>query len=562
MKPRSEQGRAALRGLAPDLWAALAYLALSCVYARRVVTHFGSHLAGHGGDGWQNFWNMWWFRQALFSGANPWHTELLHQPFGTTLLFHTLSPLNCLLSLPVDLLWGQPAAYNVVFLFSFAASGFTMYLLAKEVWGDAMGAFAAGCVFTFSHYHFAHAQGHLNLSAMQWVPLFLCFLLRVWRRRRLRDGALMGGALALTAFTELYYVMFAVFIAGLAALAAVATQPRRVLDKQLLGAVAAGVLVFLGSGGVLVSAILSAYGGTELVDVHDPVYWSADLQGFFVPGWISAWAGSFQPIWQRWSGNDAECSWYLGYGVLTLCALAFALRRPGIRPWAWGGLVLVGLILALGPYLRWGGQVWEGLPMPFSWLQAVLPFVKMSGVPGRWHFLALVGSAVLAGGGIAALGAALRRAGRGRTWQHALPLLCLAVVLAELAPRWIESHPLVLPGFSAELAQEAPQELVYDLGDWNEALLRQTGHGHPMVGGYISRHTVQAEAFLRHSPLLRALRGEGVMPRDQLLQGCRELKLRFLIVPDGHRAELAARAMDLQPRWRDGGLTVWELPLE
>lgn len=544
-----------------DLAAAGGYLVLSCMYAWRTVVHFTTHLAGHGGDGFQNLWNMWWFERALLDGANPWFTPMLHHPHGTTLLFHTLSPFNCTLALPFDWMFGQPAAYNLVFLFSFAASGFTMYLLARELFEHRLGAFLAGCVFTFSHYHFAHAQGHLNLTAMEWTPLYLLGLVRVWRRRRLSDGVLMGLALALATFCDVYYALFGLATALLAALVQLVRRPREALARPVLYATGLGAGVYLATGGILLIAMLAAHATTEFMPTHDARYWSADLQAFFVPGWISAYGGWFESINARWTGNSAECCQYLGFSVLALCVMAVAWRAGGRRPWAWVGLGAVGLVMSLGPRLHWGGGILEGIPLPFDLVTWVFPPLEMSGAPIRWHFLALVATAVLAGGGAAMLYEKLGHKSLGPV-RLATPVVLLAnlVVLVELAPHWIDARLVHQPDFIEEIKESPGELVVYDLGDDNAALLRQIGHEHRMMGGYISRPTRAAVEFLRRNPLLRAVRGERRMEPDEVSRRAASFGLRWLIVPLAHRASRALPALGALVRWRAGHLQVWELP--
>lgn len=534
---------------------------LSCMYAWRTVVHFGTRLAGHGGDGFQNLWNMWWFERALLDGANPYFTPLLHHPEGTTLLFHTLSPFNCLLALPFDWMFGQPAAYNLVFLFSFGASGFTMYLLARELFANRPAAFLAGCVFTFSHYHFAHAQGHLNLVAMEWFPLFLLGLVRVWRRRRLRDGLLMGLALALATFCDVYYALFGLATAALAAVVQLVRTPREALGKPVLGPVGLGAGVYLATGGLLLIAMLVAHATTDFMPTHDARYWSADLQAFLVPGWISAYGGWFEPINSRWTGNSAECCQYLGFSVLALCVMAVVWRVRGRRPWGWVGLGLVGLVMSLGPRLHWGGAIHDQVPLPFALVTTVFPLLEMSGAPIRWHFLALVATSVLAGGGAAALHQKLHDHRLGPIRLATLAVLgATVVVLVELAPHWIDARPIHQPGFTENIRKSPEELVVYDLGDDNAALLRQIGHAHRMMGGYISRPTRAAVEFLRRNPLLRAVRGERRMEPHEAARRAAGYGLRWVIVPLAHRATRSLPGLGAAVRWREGHLQVWEIP--
>lgn len=534
---------------------------LTMVYCHRVIGHLFDHLAGHGGDGWQNLWNMWWLRRAFAEGVNPYFTTLLHHPHGHTLLYHTLNPFNGLLALPLTWLLGQPAAYNLVFLFSFVASGFTMYLLAVELGAGRVGGFLAGCLFTFSPFHFAHAQGHLQLTAMEWLPLFLLLARRVWQRGGVVNGLAAGLSLGVTTFCSIYYLAAGFVLAGPAAVYLAIRRPRRLADKQLWWSLAAGAAGFLFTGGMLVLAMLLNYRQAGLAPAHQSSFWSADLQSFLVPSWILAYGDWFTALSSRWTGNSAECSQYLGLLPLGLCVVALWPGRQGWqRSWGWLAFLLLGVMLSLGPYLHWGGHVYRGVLLPFGWLERLVPALSLSGAPVRWHIVTLVALAVLAGLG---LGRVQRRRvpAERRRWRRRLPpALLIVACLVEYWPRWVETRPLVRLEFCRQIARAPAGEAVYDLGDGNEALLRQTQHGHPLVGGYIARTSRRALDFLRRQPLLRILRGEQGATADRVRQLGRQLRLRHLIVRAGRRYSRRLRRLGLVLLAREAGLEWWVIP--
>ena len=542
--------------------AACGYTALTFVYAWRVVVHLGTHLAGTGGDGWQNLWNMWWFKTAILSGQNPYFTHLLHHPAGITLVGHTLNPFNCVLAVPADALFGQPAAYNLVFLFSFVASVFFMYLWVRDLGAPPLAAFLAGAVFTFSPYHFAHGQGHMQLTAMEWVPCFLWLSRRMWRAPSVRGGLLCGGALALVAFCDLYYLVSCCIIAGLSLFLAAWRDWRRFWNRSLLQAVGVAIGTFALTGGLLVFAVATAWLGGELMPGHDAVYWAADLQAFVVPNWISAWGHAFESVSGLWTGNPAENSQYVGYSVIALAVLSVRLKPTADRPWVWVGIAGLGFVLALGPRLHWGGQILQNVPMPFGVIEKILPFLRLSGAPTRWCFLTVVAVSILAGLGAGALmeGAQERRVG-GLKLAWLAGIGCTVLVLLELAPRYVEVRPFEQPSFAAALAADPRPGAVYDLGGAGLALVRQMGHGRPLMGGYVSRVTYAAREFMQSTPVLRALRGEARLSADELRSGAATISLSFLIIPVSHPMRARLADLGLVQRFADQGLEVWELPL-
>ena len=69
----------------------LAYLILTIGLTWPLVSQFGDHVPGTTSwalDEYTLVWNNWWFRHALFDlGANPFQTNFLFYPIGTSLIF-------------------------------------------------------------------------------------------------------------------------------------------------------------------------------------------------------------------------------------------------------------------------------------------------------------------------------------------------------------------------------------------------------------------------------------------------------------------------------------------
>ncbi len=536
-----------------SVWAG--YCLLSMAYFHRVVSNLTTHIAGHGGDGWQNLWNMWWFEQAVLRGTNPYFTDMLHHPHGHTLLFHTFNPFNAVLALPLKWLFGQPAAYNIVAILSFVTTAGFTYMLLRRIGAGRAGSFLAGCALSFGPFHFAHAQGHMQLVAMEGLPLSVYFGIGLAEKRRIRDGVAAGLALGLTAFCSFYYLAAAMVVIGLGAAAMAVRLRKELLEPALLKASAAAMAAFACTGGILVASMLASYGSAGLAPAHDPAYWSADVQSFFVPSWILAAGRWFTGISGRWTGNTAECNQYLGYSLLVLAFLGFILRRDS-RPWGWLGLMVLGIVLELGPYLHVGGRVYRSIPLPFGWIERLFPPLALSGAPVRWHVLCVLGLSVCAGLGLDAL---WRRVSDKKGSHHAAAaaVAACALVLLELLPRPVDATEIPRWKMLGSLASEPAGEAVYDTGDPNLALLRQTQHRHPLVGGYLARVRQSALDFERHDPLLRALRGEQVLTAEQVKRMAASLGLRHVLARDSRANSLRMSRLGLSLRAKEKGVQWW-----
>ncbi|MGI8586902.1 MAG: hypothetical protein ACR2M0_04340 [Chloroflexia bacterium] len=220
----------------------------------------------------------------------------------------------------------------------------------------------------------------------------------------------------------------------------------------------------------------------------------------------------------------------LGWTALALGAVgAVRMRRRGVF---WLLLVAVGVVLALGPYLKWGdaGAVGgtTGIPLPYLLLRN-LPFVSISRVPRRFVVLADLGLDVLAGCGVAFLLAWVRkRSVRLRPATHRLPefaalVLLLALSLGELATLPQPVHKVSLSPFFSKLAGE-PGDLpllempitTHYVRD-HARMFYQTVHGKPIFGGYIARkvHDYYSDPSSPFHPFLDL--NTGPVPPDILL---------------------------------------------
>lgn len=207
-----------------------------------------------------------------------------------------------------------------------------------------------------------------------------------------------------------------------------------------------------------------------------------------------------------------------------------------------------------------------------------LPFYGWGRIPNRQWMVAMLALAVLAGLGIASL-----RGPRAR----ALTLLATVLILLEFVAIW------PYPMGSAALAQEPiwralraeGRGAVLSLPQWdffgfppaNEALLAQTAHGRPLVGGYIHRLPPgSAETAKAIQELVVPPDEDGdIVPRPTgaaALRALRELGIAYVLLhrdarsPDlwgdeeNARAAAQLQAWAGEPRWQNQRFALYELP--
>jgi uncharacterized membrane protein len=168
-----------------------AYLLIALAMTFPLVLNFRSSVPLGAADLWHNYWNFWWWKQCLLTlHQHPYWTQFLFHPSGASLVFYTHSPLNMLVSLPVNVLFGPAAAYNFCVVLALWLSGFGAYLLVKDLTGHSRGAFLAGIVFAFFPQHVEQTLEHLNLFSTEFMPLAGLFLLRLGRTGMVEQAGL------------------------------------------------------------------------------------------------------------------------------------------------------------------------------------------------------------------------------------------------------------------------------------------------------------------------------------------------------------------------------------
>jgi hypothetical protein len=452
---------------------------------------FSTHYFTDEGDGLGNIWNLWWINKAITElHQSPWHTTFLYYPYGTSLLPHTLNPFNGLMGIMLMRFMSQVQVHNFIVVFTFVVSGLTACLLAREFTKSLPACLVAGFIFTFSEYHFAHAQGHLNLLSMEWIPLFLLCWYRLITKSRVVTGVLSAGTLFLVLLCDYYYFLYCV-IGGLLIFIWHWIRSRDwlfFLRSNYPRALGAFLLLTLITAGPLVVSLLILVVRDPPLGAHDPATLSLDLLGLFIPGryWRFSALTSFY-----WSGlNDpVEKSVHIGFAVFFVLVYVW-IRRKDLHETVglWFLVFFVFLILAVGPAIHIGGHEIRFPLTPYTVLAKFIPGMSLGGMPARMIVMAILAASVLAALGFAEL---LSRK------RSSVVVAILLVLVFECLPGPLPARENPLPGFVTEL-KKLPDGAIYDARSSKfHALYYQTVHQRPMAFGYISRPPTSVDANSR-----------------------------------------------------------------
>jgi hypothetical protein len=528
------------------LLALVLYLAATLSATWPLAINLTLAIPGDSFDGWQNYWNLWWVKQAMVDHAtNPLFTDQLYHPTGVTLYFHTLNPFNGLVTLPIQLTFGLIPAYNAVVLISWVLAGYGMFLLARWVLAEGRKAgdqghssnnvagfvapFVAGLIYTLSPFHMAHLLGHMQVMSLQWIPFYILVLLRSLQlahagRPWLRAALMAGLFLILTGLCDWYFVLYLFLFTALTVLwqwlAAPGGVSLRGLARVLAPPAVAGSFFAVALSFWLIPMVLEAMRFRFMVRPATDLYiLSASVMDFLIPNRLHT---LFRPASFAWIGNQiapvSERTIAVGYVALglALAALGLAWRKAAF----WWVVALFFFALALGPQIHFGDLTWESISdaarqseeitswTPYGVVNNLVPFMRISRSVSRFAVMVQISIAVLA-----AIGLwhwldklAWRRPG-------ALYIVSTLVVAALLFEYWVAPYPLSppdTPPFYSELAADPDERAVLNLPmnyDRPGYLLYQTVHGKPLTVAYISRD--DPRTLTERTPVLQHFRHLG-----------------------------------------------------
>jgi hypothetical protein len=498
-------------------------------------------------------WDFWWIAHCVEHLSNPWFTRAIVAPVGVQLGYHALMPLAGVVMLPVTVLFGPSASYNLLSILMPGLLCYAMYRAARLWLPSQTGAIAAGGFFGLSSIMAWHAWYQLNLAAgALFLPLALEAAVRLRRNPSRKQAVILGviaGASLLTDQESAVLVAILIAVTLLPWLAgplarwarALPWLPSRLAPADgeagatagpgglrrlaVSGLAAAVALVVAGPQIAAMMAQSHAGGATFPAGAVDTDYAlsGANLAGMFAVSSHATRLGLtvLKPIAYGGPVLDGVLTFGFAVSVLALAGLAVSRRRRSA--WLLAALWLGTAALALGSVLRIGdlsytplAVVWHGVRlsaiMPYTW------FVKLPGMAGfreaaRLTMLGILPASLLAGAAV--------------DWlrYHLAPLLIPVLVFAALEAGWagnpgLGTMPTAMPRVDGPIAADHSNSIVVDIpfgvrggvplpGEGAafdpESQVLATADGHPRAVGYLSRLPVPTLAAVRRHPFYAGL---------------------------------------------------------
>ncbi len=462
------------------------YFIFFCILTYPLVLQFSTHFFADQGDGLQNVWKIWWVNKALTELHQPlWQTHYFHYPYGLSLLGYTLDPFNGFMGILLLKFLTLIETHNFIVVFSFVTGGLTAFFLAYYFTKSYWSSIIAGFIFTFSNYHFAHAEGHLQLVSLEWIPLFVLFWYMLFAKPRIVTAIASAMALFAVLLCCYYYFLYCVLIACLI-VGWYSIQKKNIfffLRKEYLVSVTAFFVAFLVTAGPLIVSFLILNMRDPLLGIHPPNEYSLDLLALFIPGGHWRFAHLTHSYWSNLPGNIHESSVHIGLAVLFVLIFTWIKRRtfPAQSLKLWYFILIFFTLLGLGPVLHiWGREI-PFIRLPYALFEMVFPPLKVSGVPVRMMVMTMLSAAVISAMGFKVLF-------RESAGKRLLAGLLLVMLFIEYLPRPIPASKVAIPPY-VNFLKDLPDSkgIVDTTAGRGLASYYQTIHEKPMAFGDVSR---------------------------------------------------------------------------
>lgn len=370
-----------------------------------VVPNLGSRIVGHEMSGpWRTLWaHNWTLRRLQSDGVWPLTTTEISFPHEGP--FSSIAPVNDLLSLPLQSLFGLIVAYNLVALFHLLLASTGGYALGRAAGLRRGGSLVAGTVFGFNAFLLTYgvSSAVVETSTQGWLAWFLAALLWLLRRPGPVSALAAGVTYALAGLSSFYWALMlaiVVPIVGAPALwdglkAGPRAHKARTIGWLLVSAGVAAVVFWPPASALLETyqaqgAVLQDYASRkqELLQasvmanhVHD----FATLNAYLETGKDAL---SVHKDMDRLAQST-----YAGWIALVLASFGLGRGR-----WRWLAFAAAGCALSLGPFLFLTAESWRDTPVLW-WLglRDVLPPIRMITSYVRFCVFFYLGLAVLAG---------------------------------------------------------------------------------------------------------------------------------------------------------------------
>lgn len=428
------------------------------------------------GDYVLNSWAISWVAHQLPRNPARLFDANIFYPEPLTLAYSESMIVQGVLAMPIRAMGGSPVlAYNIVLMAGLALTSWAFWLLIRQWTGDTAAAYVGGSLAGFNAAVLVRLP-HLQTQHLEFVPLMLFALDRLFERRQTRDALLLGLALALQGLTSIYLLMFSTWMLIFAVLARawewLRRNPLKVLSRLSLAGLTAAIIL---------APYLLAYYRLHLLTGFERHVDEARQFAASSIDYLSTGSRIHHPLWSHKYFDTAVSASFPGImgTALALLALVWPETRRDPRVHMCLGAAIGCAAVSFAPRASF-------YPALHSWI----PMFRAVRVGAHLGQFVLMMMAVLAGFGVAGLRGRWKNA---RAWPAVAVGLCVIVnaeaLRAPLGYRQFAGIPKIyddLARLSNAITVVAeipvwPPNLTYGNAPF---MLNSTRHWRPILSGY------------------------------------------------------------------------------
>jgi hypothetical protein len=455
--------------------AALVAAVLATAHPWPLAAAPGRHSLNHNGDVMLNEWIVAWVQHQLPRDPLQLFQANIFHPAPEALAFSEPLIVPALLGAPVRVLGGSPVlVHNLLLLAGLALTMLGGYALAHAWTGDRLASLLAGSVWAFNAHSLTRLE-HLQAQHAYGVPLAILAADRLITTGRLRYALWLAFWMVVMAYTSGYLVVYTTVALALLVVVRLPSGGRTIAGF-VLAAILAGLailpLYLPYRRAAIEQGMVRTLDGVEEFSATIDAYWSSYSR-------LHHW------LWNAGAAREVPDAFFPGIAVVLLMGVAIWVhtRRAADRVARRRMLVMVTLCVA-GCLLSLGTRT----PV-YGWLYEIFPPLAGIRAAARFGVLFLLGAAVLAAMGLAAV---RRRAGRSRGATITAAVLVLIVNIEAWRAPFVYTEFRGIPGLYTLLAREPGPVVVVEVPFYPpeavlhnaEYVLSSTAHWRPLMNGY------------------------------------------------------------------------------
>ena len=526
------------------LLAALISVALAILHTWPLSTAPGVLSRNDNGDAQLNEWILAWVAHTL--PRHPFHLfdANIFYPARDVLAFSEPLIVPALLGAPVAWLGGSPVlVFNLMVLAGFALTAFAGYAVMYSWTRDRTAALLTGSAIAFNT-HTLTRLAHVQAVHLYGLPLALFASDRLIASARLRDAAWLALWISILAYTSGYLFVFGVVMVAIVLMVRAGEWIGRA--RVVLGRFAFAGLVSAAAIAPLAIPYQRAARDQGMVRSLDAVAeFSATPKGYLAAAGtihINTWSARFF--------KDPVDSFFPGFVLIALAAVAIwhVARRSHAGGGATRARVAMLVVIAIAGFV-----LSLGIQTPvYGWLYRAFPPMHGLRAAARFGNLFLLGMAVLAGLGLAAMRASWPRS---RVAAVGAAFLVVAVNVEALRAPFEFRRFAGIPNLYSMLIDEPevvlvevpfyPRQAVFENAEY---VLNSTAHWRKLMNGY-SGYT--PATYVDYSNVF------WYFPRDHAIDAMRHAGVTHVMVHParfGREAADVLRELDRRPEFELKGV--------